>query len=179
MDAADRIHEALSVRADRGSRFLLALAAACLAIALVLLAAGYAGEQIRPTKWDPLGAYPLQTVINRNHLVHVDGTVDVVAQKCARVKQVNVRTSKAWVPVNRIELAVADTPGKLDIRYRSCGPTVTQSTFGFHNPIPEQVKRLVAGGYHVWRITGTDTPFDSKGREGVPRTWATETFTIV
>jgi hypothetical protein len=178
MDTAERVHEALSVRTDRTSRFLLIFAAISLAITLALFAFGYAAEQIRPPTWNPLGVYPQQTVINREHIVHLGGTVDIVARKCAEVDEVAIRGSLQWVPVGHFEATVPVVSGALAIRYRSCGPTRDSRVFSYHNPIPETVAALVAQGFHTWQITGTDVPFDRNGKQGVPRTWITDAFTI-
>jgi hypothetical protein len=56
-------------------------------------------------------------------------------------------------------------------------------TFRFANPIPTEVRDVIrqqhAAGIAapVWRITGTETPFDDT-LEGVPRTWVTENFEV-
>ena len=178
METADEIHRSLAVRTDPLSRLFLMLATLALAGSLLLFSLGYAAQQFRTHRWNPLGAYPIQKVINRNHLVHLDGTVDVTAQKCAREREVKVRTSLIWLPVNRPELFVPAVKGGQSVRYRSCGPSPTQSSFGYHTPIPDGVRAAVAEGLHIWRIAGTETPYDDHGREGVPRAWTTETFTI-
>lgn len=54
----------------------------------------------------------------------------------------------------------------------------------FANPVPPEVREVIrdqhAAGIDapVWRITGTETPFDDN-REGEARVWVTENFAVV
>lgn len=178
MNEYEAVHAKLAVRSDGASRLLLTIAAAALAVALMFFALAYWSS--RDAQWDPLGDYPTQQVLNKNHTVGRDETVDVTAQKCAREPKVAIRATLSWVPVDHSEFAVTpNAPGRLSYRYSSCGKTPDVTIYSYTNPIPPGVLAILdQRGLHSWRITGTDTPFDEEGKPGVPRTWTTETFTI-
>jgi len=162
-------------RNDRPSRILLGVAIGALVAAVAL--AGLAITRTTPHAWDPLGEYPQQ--VTAKLTFYLNETVDVTAHKCSKVEGQTVRTTLTWVPTDSPEVLIRIATGVESFRYKSCGPSPTKDHFSFHNPIPPAVVALVKSGESHWRITGTDTPIDIRGRTGVPRTWTTNTFQIL
>lgn len=154
-----------------------AWAVGVVAVALFVVAAAIVFAELRePDVWDPLGDYPVQVVDDYDHSLRVDDLVAVEATKCAD-ERVHVRGVLSWQAM--------DPPGAnitvgsaTSVRSEGC------ETFTFQNPIPVEVRHAIeaqhANGIDapVWRITGTETPYDGD-REGVPRTWVTENFTVI
>lgn len=149
----------------------------CATVALLTLAVVVVwAERRQPDLWDPLADYPpVQTVVDRDHSIRLDGLVEVEATKCAR-EQVEVRGVLSWQAMDPPGANI-ETGSGTSLRERGC------ESFRFANPIPFEVREVIraqhASGIEapVWRITGTEVPFDGE-REGVPRTWVTENFTV-
>jgi hypothetical protein len=131
-------------------------------------------NQVEP-QWDPLGDYPVQKILNKDHKVSLTDTsnnvVKVDAIKCAD-EPAQVAGSLRWQSVKPpgIVLMIGSGTGT---RKQGC-----QEMF-FENPIPPEVKAVIkSGGPTVWVITGTETPLRD-GQQGVPRAWTTEQFEVV
>lgn len=151
---------------------LVALSAALLVLAGAVLFA----ELRTPARWDPLGAYPTQQVTNPRHRVHLEGLVRVEATKCAD-EEVQVRGVLSWQAM--------DPPGaNIEVGSGTATRAKGCSTFAFANPVPVEVREVIEAQHAagiarpVWRVTGTETPFDDN-REGAPRTWVTDNFEVV
>lgn len=162
---------------DRWSKAFLILGLGSLALAIMMIVVVVATRH-DGAAWDPLGSYPQQTVDGGPF--RVGETVPVTARKCADEDGVHVRGTSYWQAVDVPGVIVQTANGAERQRFRSCGPTPDTTAFVFRNDIPPAVVALVeAQGPSRWRITGTETPFDHDGREGVPRTWVTDTFVVL
>jgi hypothetical protein len=146
-------------------------------VALFVVAASIVFAELRtPDVWDPLGDYPVQTVADSDHSLRVDGLITVDAVKCAD-EQVHVRGVLSWQAMDPPG-SVIETGSGTSVRAEGC------ETFTFQNPIPREVRDVIEAQHAngiaapVWRITGTETPFDAD-RTGVARTWVTENFVVV
>lgn len=180
-DATEQINGAPKVTArhalaagwSNGSRRLIVTAvtaAAALFVLSAVLVVLLVGELRSNRPWDPLGEYPVQEVTN-GPKIPIAATVHVTATKCADVT-VDVRGSSSWASVTPPGTIIPSGQGA---GQREAGCTVID----YENRIPDEVAAVVrAGGSTVWRIVGTETPFE-EGREGVPRAWRTEDFEIV
>lgn len=149
-------------------------------IALVIAGLLVAAVIVRPTssQYDPLGNYPQQTVDKLTY--HLNQTVNVTAQKCAKSDGVMVHGDKSWTAVLSPGIHINEAGGSSALRFKSCGPTAHTREFHYRNLIPQAVAAIVRqSGPSLWRISGTDVPYDSEGRQGVARTWATQTFRLV
>jgi hypothetical protein len=114
-------------------------------------------------------------VVNYDHSLRLEGLITVEAVKCAR-EQVQVRGVLSWQAM--------DPPGSvIDVGSGVAERTEGCETFTFENPIPVEVREAIEAQHSagivapVWRMTGIEVPFDGD-REGVPRTWVTENFTV-
>lgn len=151
-------------------------ALACATVALLTLAAVVVWAELRqPDLWDPLGDYPVQVVVDRDHSISLDGLVEVEATKCAR-ERVEVRGVLSWQATDPPGANI-ETGSGTSVREEGC------ESFRFANPIPFEVREAISAQHAagleapVWRITGTETPVDGD-REGVPRVWVTENFEV-
>lgn len=165
-----------SIRSDRWTRlfFVLAVVAFAFSVAFGVISF-YATHS---AKWNPLGPYPQQVVTNVNHVVPVNGTVNIIALKCSKFDGIVVHASGEWIPVNHPEDFVSGGAGQT-VRFKSCGPTPSASSFNFHLHLPSKVVADVTDkDYRIWRLTGYETPINSHGKRGVPRAWTTDTFSI-
>lgn len=153
-----------------------AWAVGTITVALLLGAASILYAELRePSTWDPLGDYPIQVVDDYDHSLRVDGLITVEAVKCAD-EQVRVRGVMSWQAIDPPGANI-ETGSGTATRQEGC------ETFTFENPIPAEVREVIRAQHKagvttpVWRITGTEVPFDGT-REGVPRTWVTENFVV-
>lgn len=163
-------------RRDPLARILIVVALLSLFVAVIIT--GLVLTRETPGPWDPLGDYPQQTTSKL--VYHLGDTVDTTAKKCARQDGVTVRSARAWKAVDDPGVVVQFDTGTGNPRYRSCGPDRRTAAYRFRNLVPDAVVALVkSGAARIWRITGTDTPYDASGREGVPRSWSTNPFMIV
>ena len=135
-------------------------------------------------KWNPLGEYPLQVVMNNQEIVDgisyptisLDDTLVVTGIKCASGR-VKVEGTVTWVtdepPGSEVETGKntgTRGPGCVNQTYRVSVP----------DEIVEQVKIFKSEGIEtsIWHLTGTETPIKSDGGEGESRTWITTSFRI-
>ena len=135
-------------------------------------------------KWDPLGEYPLQVVMNKQEILNgtsyptigIDDTLLVTGIKCA-TGRIKVEGTVTWVsdepPGSEIETGTntgTRGPGCVNQTYRVSVP----------DEIVEQVKIFKSEGIKssIWHLTGTETPVKSDGSKGEPRTWITTSFRI-
>jgi len=152
-----------------------AVLAGVLAVALLVLSGVIVWTELRePAPWDPLAQYPPQAVLTPE--VRLGGMVMVVGTKCAD-EHVTVRGVLSWQAI--------DPPGAVitvgrGVAEREVGCTRTR----YSNPIPPEVEEVIRDQHAagivapVWRITGTETPFDDD-RVGVSRTFTTDNFTVL
>lgn len=153
-------------------------------VAMTLMLAGLASLIVDSLRWDPLGEYPLQVVMNKQEIldgtsyptISLDDTLVVNGIKCASGR-VKVEGTVTWVtdepPGSEIETGTnAGTrgPGCVNQTYRVSVP----------DEIVEQVKIFKSEGVEgsIWHLTGTETPVKSDGSKGEPRTWITTSFRI-
>jgi len=135
---------------------------------------------LKPAPYDPLGDYPVQKVTTSipgvlGPATTTDGVVLVTGTKCNNSRSaVTVRGETAW---QSIDPRGGMVPLGHAIAHRQAGC----ETRTFANPVPPEVAEITErlGGKVIWRITGTETPLDRHGHEGVPRTWVTENFTVI
>ena len=135
-------------------------------------------------KWDPLGEYPLQIVMNKQEIldgtsyptIGIDDTLIVNGIKCADGR-IKVKGTVTWVtdepPGSEIETGTnAGTrgPGCVNQTYRVSVP----------NEIIEQVNTFASEGIKssIWHLTGTETTIKSDGSTGESQTWITTSFRI-
>lgn len=167
------VRELLRVRSDRWSKVLLVVAALAFGFGAILFGLGYYQAHSRSDVWDPLGDYPSpQTIVNANGTIPLSRTVDVRGTKCFD-QPVVTRGGKYW---QAVDVRGTTIPDGQSVRLHPKGC----ETPTFHNEIPAEVQQIVAGGGpNRWTLQGTDTPIDPvTGRQGVPRTWQTEPFTL-
>ena len=153
-------------------------------IAITLLLAGLTQSLLRVFKWNPLGEYPLQVVMNNQEIVDgisyptisLDDTLVVTGIKCASGR-VKVQGTVTWVtdepPGSEVETGTntgTRGPGCVNQTYRVSVP----------DEILEQVKIFESEGIKssIWHLTGTETPVKADGSEGESRTWITTSFRI-
>lgn len=159
--------------------------AVVLAVSLFALAGSVVWAELRtPVKWDPLGEYPVQTILSRvpgvaGPAAQIDGPVDVLATKCNNTDHaVSVTTELAWKSVDPAGTAWSRGTS-LDQREPGC------QSLRFDNVIPPEVRALMQAQLDhgieepVWQIVGSETPVRDDGAEGVERRWSTQNFVIV
>ncbi len=177
----DQINEVASgeFHKDTLSRWLLIVAAAAVALGVFGVGLLLVLFPVHVKEYDPLGPYPMQQVERARY--HITDLVEVTARKCAKTDGVAVRGTTFWVNTNASGTTVSTTSGVGALRYKSCGPTPNDKAFHFKNTVPVPVREIVkAEGPTVWYLTGTETPYKpASGELGVPRTWTTDTFTLV
>lgn len=189
---ADRIR-----KADRGKgqRFTVILTVAMIVAALAIGATAVTLYQ-QATRWDPLGQYETQTVIDRLPGMSAPavrlsgGFVNVTGQKCNNSDEpITVTGTKSWVLIEPPGSIIPDNApastdkngNRISAPERLPGCTLKD----YKNPIPggvrERVIQLAAEGQYetIWVITGIETPEADNGDVGVARSWATTNFTIV
>ena len=160
------------------------VAVVTLAVALGLTLGFVLYQSTRPERWDPLGPYPVQTVLSRvegvkGPAVMLGDDLRVAGQKCnASSRPVTTRGSYEWVMVIPPGSIIPAGSGSA-IRVPGC------TAFDYLNPMPEAVVarsekvKANTGVDPVWRISGKDTPYSVKHGVGEPRTYISENFTIV
>jgi hypothetical protein len=159
---------------DRVSRTFLVIGLACVLVAVGISVVALVHAN-RKTVWDPLGAFPIQHP--DKSIYHLNETITVTAQKCAKQDGTHTRGTLAWVPVQN-QGTIINEQGFQGLFYRSCGPDPHTHQFVFKNPIPTAVVDIVAlNGPSLWRIQGVDTPYRN-GTDGVPRAWQTDVFKL-
>jgi hypothetical protein len=127
----------------------------------------YALAVVRTPQWNPLGEYPDQIA----KLVK-PGFIHVTATKCAKVS-VQVRGSFSFQRLTPTPGIFVLAGNGQSLKPKGCVDLT------FDNLTPEEVKRIVRlDGPSTWIITGTETPFDGTGKQGVPRSWRTNSFTL-
>ncbi|MGB1224872.1 MAG: hypothetical protein ACPHCN_12110 [Mycobacterium sp.] len=131
-----------------------------------IAAGGFTSALLTSDPWTPLGDFPDQSVsgITDTHIT-VEGT------KCYD-EAVTVAGSFGWQSLDPAGVVVLVGSGTSD-RDAGC---LTQE---FRNPIPDEV--LEHPEVRLWKIQGTETPIadgDGEAREGVPKAWSTEPFTL-
>lgn len=193
--AADQCGERIH-RADRGKgqRFhpghrIYAVLLAAMVVAAIAIGATAVTLWRNYTRWDPLGVYPPQTVVNRvpgtstPAVLLTSGEVTVTGTKCNSTDHpVTVTGTKTWVLV--------EPPGSVipeSARNGGTNPDLLPgcSTHDYRNPIPPQVRDRVielaeqGRSETIWAITGIETPVDDNGNKGVQRSWSTTNFTII
>ena len=164
---------------------LTALVTALLISLIALSTAIYATTRVLDPPWNPLGEYPVQTVLNRadpastSPALRLGDQVEVTGSKCnATADNVTIVGTTSWVSVEPPGTAL-DVGGGTAVRVPGC------TTRTFKNPIPpvvaERVRDLHDRGVtrSIWFITGTETPTRDDGPDGVKRVWVTENFTII
>ena len=176
--------EVLASPEIRRRRILSRLGIIIITVAMTLTLAGLASLVAGSLRWDPLGEYPLQVVMNNQEIldgtsyptIGLDDTLVVTGIKCASGR-VKVEGTVTWVtdepPGSEIETGTnAGTrgPGCVNQTYRVSVP----------DEIVEQVKIFKSEGLEtsIWHLTGTETPVKSDGTKGEPRTWITTSFRI-
>lgn len=151
-------------------------------------------------KWAPLGPFPVQLVglplLDHPALTAPEaissgsasfptltvrgdewGDIPVTGEKCSS-ETVQVRGTIVWQAVEPPGSCVTVASGGLATRVIGC------TKFSFRNPVPDGVKQRVRDlaktgvTESVWRITGTETPFDAAGNPGVEQPWNTQNFLI-
>lgn len=176
--------EVLASPEIRRRRILSRLGIIIITVAMTLTLAGLASLVASSLRWDPLGEYPLQVVMNNQEIldgtsyptIGLDDTLVVTGIKCASGR-VKVEGTVTWVtdepPGSEIE-----TGTNTGIR----GPGCVNQTYRVSVPdeIVEQVKIFKSEGVEgsIWHLTGTETPVKSDGSKGEPRTWITTSFRI-
>lgn len=176
---------------------------AAVIIGVAILGVGSLGTVlwIRHNQWDPLGDYPLQTIVDPDPTpvtipgysltqsalptIYLDEQIQSSGVKC--VGDVAEGGPDRTVTVTGVLSWVSDEPpGKIIEAGRGGGERGPHCVnYTFLNSIPPQVKaeirRLGKLGIHesTWHLTGTETPVRADGEKGVPRTWVTTSFRIV
>jgi len=149
-------------------------------------------------QWDPLGAYPIQKVLNTQGFLLPGDTLSVDATKCvakSTTKPVTVDGSSEWVSLLPAGKSVAN-PGGVATRYPA--GVIPPSVNGYQPPIPDSngciharyenipPPEVVARSTEVcndtglpalWKIAGKETPVKGK-TVGVERLWETQPFRI-
>jgi len=155
-----------------------------IAIAMTILVITLLQSFIYLFKWNPLGEYPLQVVINKQEIIDgisyptigVNDTLVINGIKCADGR-VNVEGTVIWVtdepPGSEIKTGTNTGirgPGCVNQTYRVSVP----------NEIVEQVRIFKLEGIEtsIWHLTGFETPIKSDGSKGESRTWITTSFRI-
>jgi len=168
----------------RRRRILSRLGIIIITVAMTLTLAGLAFLVADSLRWDPLGEYPLQVVMNNQEIldgtsyptISLDDTLVVTGIKCASGR-VKVEGTVTWVtdepPGSEIETGTNSGtrgPGCVNQTYRVSVP----------DEIVEQVKIFKSEGVEgsIWHLTGTETPVKSDGSQGESRTWITTSFRI-
>ena len=176
--------EVLASPEIRRRRILSRLGIIIITVAMTLTLAGLASIVAGSLRWDPLGEYPLQVVMNKQEILNgtsyptigLDDTLVVTGIKCASGR-VKVEGTVTWVtdepPGSEIETGTntgTRGPGCVNQTYRVSVP----------DEIVEQVKIFKSEGVEgsIWHLTGTETPVKSDGSKGEPRTWITTSFRI-
>lgn len=153
---------------DRLAAFALTLAVVGVICALVFFSL-WATER-SPTPWNPITSPRAAQSVTNGPVIHLGGTVDVTATKCAS-EAINVRGSTSWESIDAPSAVVFVSYG-LGTYPQGC---ITRS---FKHVIPPQVTALVDQGLSTWEIVGTDTPYRPDGTQGVPQSWSTQPFTL-
>lgn len=150
--------------------------------AVVVLLVVLINHLLEPPPFDPLGEFPVQIVQNR--VPGVDGPavvlgtgVRVRSTKCADSE---VTVSGEWFWVSAEPRGSTVPAGSTPAFTRPAGCVTTE----YSNPMPDEVVQrteelLSEGVAPSWYITGTETPLDDDGREGVAQVWQTENFVVV
>ena len=176
--------EVLASPEIRRRRILSRLGIIIITVAMTLTLAGLASIVAGSLRWDPLGEYPLQVVMNKQEILNgtsyptigLDDTLVVTGIKCA-TGRIKVEGTVTWVsdepPGSEIETGTntgTRGPGCVNQTYRVSVP----------DEIVEQVKIFKSEGVEgsIWHLTGTETPVKSDGSKGEPRTWITTSFRI-
>ena len=176
--------EVLASPEIRRRRILSRLGIIIITVAMTLTLAGLASIVAGSLRWDPLGEYPLQVVMNKQEILNgtsyptigLDDTLVVTGIKCA-TGRIKVEGTVTWVsdepPGSEIETGTntgTRGPGCVNQTYRVSVP----------DEIVEQVKIFKSEGIKssIWHLTGTETPVKSDGSKGEPRTWITTSFRI-
>lgn len=172
-------------------RRLRRVTAATTALAVVaFLVAAVVVVVVAHDRWDPLGAYPVQDVLDTT--IAPGESVRVVGVKCVRSDTtVTVRGAYSWQSLDPSGTFVEGGEG-VAVRYprgaRPEGPKPDKrgcTTFRFENPVPGPVAQRAAdvcsarGVPSVWALVGRETPVRSGGEDGVTRAWRTERFTLL
>lgn len=117
-------------------------------------------------QWDPLGPYPVQTVVRVT-----DDAVVIEGTKCNDDDEpVRVSGSYSWQRLSPPGFILQGGTG-VELKQPGC---ITQT---FENTIPDAVFAADTPGAR-WRIDGVETPFDGNGSIGVERRFETEVFQI-
>ena len=176
--------EVLSSPEIRRRRIISRFGIIIITIATTLILAGLASLIVDSLRWDPLGEYPLQVVMNKQEILNgtsyptigLEDTLVVTGIKCASGR-IKVEGTVTWVsdepPGSEIETGKntgTRGPGCVNQTYRVSVP----------DEIVEQVKIFKSEGVEgsIWHLTGTETPVKSDGSKGEPRTWITTSFRI-
>lgn len=178
-DAPETLHGSedvknyLSLRKDRPSKILAALAAVLLTASLALFSLGFYQEhKSGPPKWDPLSTFTVPQLVTNGPTIHWDDTVNVTGTKCSKVT-VPVRGYSSWEAVAPTTGAVVTTSYGVGVEKAGC------TTKSFKHLVPPDVLKLVRAGVTGWEIAGTEVPYRADGTQGVPRTWITQQFTLI
>ncbi len=162
-----------------------ALALACVALALIILAAAvvFYAVRSRPEWFAPLGPYPVQQVTlpmeNGYPTLHLSADpiiVPVAGRKCAEGSDYTVSGTVSWQSMQPPGTIIRTGTGTRE-GHDGC------LEFRYVNIVPRSVEtamraQLRAGLRRpLWRITGIETPL-RRGEEGVPVTWVTDTFAV-
>lgn len=134
-------------------------------------------------RFDPLGDYPTQQILNEtvSDVPTLTLLEDVIVEgiKCSNeTRPVQVSGVTTWVSVEPPGSIIQVGEGTA-LRNPGC------EEFVFVNPIPPDVADRTLElfrdglGSVEWRITGIETPIREDGKRGEPRTWTTEPFLII
>ena len=145
------------------------------------------------SEWNPLGAYPQQTVVNP--IVRPSDQVTIRAVKCVSAHYpVNVKGVLQWQSVQPAGTVIVVGDGAA-VRYPADYAKLPTSvprpgrdgctTFTYTNPIPlavvsrsaEVCRQSTNAIAPSWRITGVETPVDDS-RSGVARAWQSDVITV-
>lgn len=141
-------------------------------------------------KWDPLGEFPQQIVLNERlypgseDYAIPSGIAMVYLNESVKVRGVKCNDSNAELDViGSVSWQRVVPPGGLFGRGSgSLTRAVGCSQFTFENNIPKDVIEEVKarGTPSLWRITGVETPVRNGGTEkGESRVWTTSNFVIM
>lgn len=142
-----------------------------MSVSLLALAVSAIAYQRRHA-WEPLGDYPVQTVLSRvdgveGPAVAEGGTLEVRATKCTAPdirEQVGVAGFYVWQRIEPTRLQVEGGEGT-GFRQPGCDTRV------FSNPLPREI------GPGLWHLAGQETA--ERGASSQTRYWRTENFRVV
>lgn len=184
-DGGQRPQPVAHPRHRLSSPWMIRLAYAALAAVVALVSVVTYETWQRASDWDPLGEYPVQTLLNADGTspigvptYYLDDEITVQGKKCnAAASPVRISGTMSWIS--------DQPPGTIITLGNSAGvrqPGCSQMTYS--NPIPkpvlERVMQLTKQGQtqSVWHMAGVETPEREEGL-GERRSWVTPSFIVV